>query len=164
MLLRCETPTPRHVVSRSSSPPGSHFVCAAFTLAMALREHKYFEGKNKMFESRSIQKNEPAVSNDQHQTLALDLQIGMLKEAAGTVLNQLELLRKALPGSTSPNITDFYDEVRRFEIELINSALYRTKGNQQRAARLLGVKATTLNSKIKRYKIMLPFLSKFSHD
>ena len=148
----------------SSSQHGSQFVCAAFTLAMALREHKYFEGKNKMFESRSIQKNEPAVSNDQHQTLALDLQIGMLKEAAGIVLNQLELLRKAVPGSTSPNITDFYDEVRRFEIELINSALYRTKGNQQRAARLLGVKATTLNSKIKRYKIMLPFLSKFSHD
>ena len=29
----------------------------------------------------------------------------------------------------------------------------RTNGNQTRAARLLGVKLTTLNTKIKRYKI-----------
>jgi len=34
--------------------------------------------------------------------------------------------------------------------------LSQTHGHQRRAARLLGVKATTLNAKIKRYKI--PFL------
>jgi len=31
--------------------------------------------------------------------------------------------------------------------------LERTGGNQVRAARLLGVKATTLNAKLKRYRI-----------
>lgn len=48
---------------------------------------------------------------------------------------------------------DFYDEVTRFEIELIKQALVRTLGHQRRAARLLNLKVTTLNSKIKHYNI-----------
>ena len=48
---------------------------------------------------------------------------------------------------------DFYDEVSRFEIQLIQRALLRTAGNQRRAARLLNLKVTTLNSKIKYYNI-----------
>ena len=44
---------------------------------------------------------------------------------------------------------DFYKEVERFEIELIRLALDRTHGCQAKAARLLRIKATTLNSKIK---------------
>ena len=47
----------------------------------------------------------------------------------------------------------FYDEVRRFEIDLIRRALDQTAGHQSRAARLLGLNATTLNSKIKTYNI-----------
>jgi len=50
---------------------------------------------------------------------------------------------------------NFYDEVRRFEIDLIRRALERTGGHQSRAARLLGMNATTLNSKIKTYNINL---------
>ena len=45
------------------------------------------------------------------------------------------------------------EEVRRFEIDLIKYALQRADGNQTRAAALLGVKATTLNSKIKLYRL-----------
>ena len=48
---------------------------------------------------------------------------------------------------------DFYDEVQRFETHLIKMALSETSGNQAKAARLLGIKATTLNSKIKLSKI-----------
>lgn len=48
----------------------------------------------------------------------------------------------------------FYDEVKRFEIDLIRRALEQTGGHQSRAARLLGLNATTLNSKIKSYNIM----------
>jgi DNA-binding NtrC family response regulator len=44
---------------------------------------------------------------------------------------------------------NFYDEVKRFEIDLIRRALDQTGGHQSRAARLLGLNATTLNSKIK---------------
>jgi len=48
---------------------------------------------------------------------------------------------------------DFYDNVYRFEIIMIKRALRKAKGNQRKAAQLLGIKATTLNSKIKRYDI-----------
>jgi DNA-binding NtrC family response regulator len=48
---------------------------------------------------------------------------------------------------------DFYDEVQRFETHLIKMALAETGGNQSRAAKLLGIKATTLNSKIKLFNI-----------
>lgn len=48
---------------------------------------------------------------------------------------------------------NFYDEVRRFETDLIRRALHQTGGHQSRAARLLGMNATTLNSKIKTYNI-----------
>jgi DNA-binding NtrC family response regulator len=47
----------------------------------------------------------------------------------------------------------FYDEVSRFEIELIRRALEFTSGHQSRAAKLLGMNNTTLNSKIKVYNI-----------
>ncbi len=50
---------------------------------------------------------------------------------------------------------NFYDEVRRFEIDIIRRALKQTLGHQSRAARLLGMNATTLNSKIKTYNIQL---------
>lgn len=48
---------------------------------------------------------------------------------------------------------NFYDEVKRFEIDLIRRALDQTGGHQSRAARLLGLNATTLNSKIKTYNL-----------
>src|SRR5215204_1644609 len=67
-----------------------------------------------------------------------------------------EMMRRA--EGTSGNIdigrgVNFYDEVKRFEIDLIRRALDQTGGHQSRAARLLGLNATTLNSKIKTYNI-----------
>ena len=50
---------------------------------------------------------------------------------------------------------NFYDEAKKFEIDLIRRALEQTAGHQSRAARLLGLNATTLNSKIKSYNIQL---------
>ena len=46
---------------------------------------------------------------------------------------------------------DFYDEIERYEIELIESALAKCGGNQSRAARLLRLKSTTLHAKMKHY-------------
>ena len=48
---------------------------------------------------------------------------------------------------------DFYHEVERFETGLIRLALDQTGGHQARAAKLLRIKPTTLNSKIKLYGI-----------
>ena len=47
----------------------------------------------------------------------------------------------------------FYDEVNRFQIELIRRALQITGGHQSRAAKLLRMNTTTLNSKIRYYNI-----------
>lgn len=46
------------------------------------------------------------------------------------------------------------DEVARYEMDLIRAALQLTRNHQGRAARMLGIKATTLNSKIKKYKLL----------
>ena len=59
----------------------------------------------------------------------------------------------SLQGLDFTNGIDFYNEVQRFETALIKLALEQTNGNQARAARLLGLRATTLNSKIKVYSI-----------
>lgn len=48
---------------------------------------------------------------------------------------------------------NFYEEVKRFEMDLIRRALDQTAGHQSRAARLLGLNATTLNSKVKSYNL-----------
>ena len=56
---------------------------------------------------------------------------------------------------------NFYDEVRRFEISLIEQALRETGGSQVRAAVLLGLNHTTLNSKIKNYSISLEWVNPF---
>lgn len=48
---------------------------------------------------------------------------------------------------------DFYGEVERFETGLIRLALDQTGGHQARAAQLLRIKPSTLNSKIKLYGI-----------
>jgi transcriptional regulator with GAF, ATPase, and Fis domain len=48
---------------------------------------------------------------------------------------------------------DFYEEKNRFEIQVIKIALFQTGGSQTRAAKLLGTTLSSLNNKIKRYKI-----------
>ena len=57
---------------------------------------------------------------------------------------------------------NFYEEVSRFEIAMIKTALHRTRGNQRLAARLLNLNSSTLNAKVKQYDIR-PFSAK-PHD
>jgi transcriptional regulator with GAF, ATPase, and Fis domain len=79
-----------------------------------------------------------------------------------TLKNVHAAISVALQNLTAEDIYDrpdvvhginFYNEVRRFETSLILGALKRTKGNQRHAATLLGLKPTTLNAKIKTYRI-----------
>ena len=82
----------------------------------------------------------------------LDSRLDALREVAMTLLHEVESLRNLRPprSAEQPRLTE---AVRRFETHLILVALEKTRGNQLRAARLLGVKHTTLNAKIKRYRI-----------
>jgi len=77
-----------------------------------------------------------------------------LREAALTLMREVESLASLQEPHTNGNgKLVLQEEVQRFESELIRQALQRTHGNQRRAAKLLGVKVTTLNCKIKRLGI-----------
>jgi len=69
-----------------------------------------------------------------------------------SILNEIEALKKGGNNDLRGKIS-LHEEVERFEKELIQLALIRTKGRQRKAAGLLNVKVTTLNAKIKRYGI-----------
>ncbi len=86
---------------------------------------------------------------------ALPEQIEMLQKAALTLLKEVQTI-STLEATDIVRGIKFYDEVERFERELIMRALELTGGHQVRASRLLGLKVTTLNSKVKRYRIPLP--------
>ena len=75
-----------------------------------------------------------------------------IKALAQALLKEAELLNAQSNDTTAEELA-FYDKVRDFEISLIRTALIRTGGHQRRAARLLGLNATTLNSKLKAYHI-----------
>ncbi len=48
---------------------------------------------------------------------------------------------------------NFYKKIRRYKIDLIKSALLKSNGVQKKAAKILGVKPTTLNEMIRRYGV-----------
>lgn len=58
------------------------------------------------------------------------------------------------PDLHSDSQIQFAEKVRCFEIRLIGNALKLTGGNQRLAARLLGLRPTTLNEKMRRYKLL----------
>jgi DNA-binding NtrC family response regulator len=65
-------------------------------------------------------------------------------------------IRMAPPADLVEGRFSFYETLERFEREIIMESLRRVNGVQRRAAALLGLKATTLNEKIKRLKIQYP--------
>ncbi len=78
--------------------------------------------------------------------------IAALQELVLRLLSEVQCINETSPLNIE-NGCDFYDEVSRFEIDLIKRALLQTGGHQVQAARLLNLKVTTLNSKIKHYHI-----------
>ena len=89
--------------------------------------------------------------------------LNKIRDLASSLLDEAESLDHenalAEASATVENLNvksgvNFFDEVRRFEVRLINRALELTGGNQARAARLLGLGTTTLNYKIKAYEII----------
>ena len=75
-----------------------------------------------------------------------------LRELALALLQEVDSIKGSGSLEAKPSV-DFSEEVRRFETDLIRWALMRTGGHQRRAARMLNLKVTTLNAKIKRYRI-----------
>lgn len=84
--------------------------------------------------------------------VSLDTRIETLNAITSALLDEVRSLG-ALKTLDVKSGIDLYAEVRRFETLLIERALDQTGGNQKRAAQLLNINLTTLNSKIKRYEI-----------
>ena len=82
----------------------------------------------------------------------VDVRLNTLRETVLQLLEEVESLAISRPVDIKRGAR-YSDEVRQFEVNLIRTALGRTSGSQIRAARLLGLKPTTLNAKIKRYNI-----------
>ena len=93
-----------------------------------------------------------AANSDAQSQPALNSRIEALKDVALSLLHEVQTLGEVQNTEVRRGI-NFYEEVRRFESDLIRRALVQTGGHQVRAARLLGLKVTTLNSIIKRYNI-----------
>jgi len=83
----------------------------------------------------------------------LRLRLLTLKDLAHAFLEELGTVGDAsgAAAEAADGPIDFYEEVRRFEIEMIQSALRRTNGVQTEAAALLGLKPSTLHAKLKLY-------------
>lgn len=78
-------------------------------------------------------------------SLLLVREINSMDEAQATLEAEIE----------SEKPIRLLEELQRFEAKMIRCALIRSMGKQTRAAKLLGLKETTLNMKIKRYRIDL---------
>ena len=78
--------------------------------------------------------------------------VGILRKVALWLIEEID----ALDYVRSVNIRrgiNLHDEMKWFEIHLVQSALERTGGHQTNAARLLGINLTTLHNKLKRLNI-----------
>jgi len=113
----------------------------------------------------SLTPTEPALAAQEPQPgVRTDFQLHLqsIGELIHALLTQLDLLQYESDYSEhEPNFI-LRDEVRRFEVNLIQRALTRTRGSQVKAARVLGLKATTLNAKMKRYRLHRPYLAPFA--
>ena len=89
-------------------------------------------------------------------TRAFAMTLDLLQACALQVLRTTEYLStetRAFSKGPIDRRVDLSEEVQRLETALIKTALVAAGGNQAHAAKLLGLKYTTLSAKIKRYKI-----------
>jgi transcriptional regulator with GAF, ATPase, and Fis domain len=105
-----------------------------------------------------LAKKEESLKSGTQSSAALENRLEALRVLSSSLLREVEALKKDR-NSVLPQKINLAEEVQRFEKDLIRCALLRTGGRQRQAARLLNVKVTTLNAKIKRYSISINDLS-----
>ncbi len=79
-----------------------------------------------------------------------------LRRLAADIVDETRTLPQLSEQSIPSIFGDDFDlasEVRKYEIKLIRHALYLANGSQAKATKILGVKASTLNHKIKTYNL-----------
>lgn len=99
-----------------------------------------FQENEKLLELNIKLKTIQKLASEMQQIAAREL------EKTGKSLNKMV-------GNENSTQSSFEDRVKFYEIELIVRALIKSGGRQIIASKLLGIKKTTLNAKIKRYQI-----------
>jgi len=102
--------------------------------------------------AESLQTGSRALPESSPGELALAVKINCLKTLIHAFLaevNHIEQTRRLNSGG----LLNLREEVRRFELNLISSALKQSGSDPRLAARLLGIHLNTLNSKVKSYGI-----------
>ena len=80
------------------------------------------------------------------------MRMAAVQDLANTLLTEIKDLGEANELNLANGI-NIREELRRYETELIRLALRLNGNHQLRTARMLGIKPTTLNAKIKRLAI-----------
>lgn len=85
-------------------------------------------------------------------------QLVSIRKLARALLEEVQSLeegegQRAETGDATAGDAGFYEAVKAYEIFLIRRALLKAGGNRALAARLLGLKPTTLHQKMKAYEI-----------
>lgn len=101
-----------------------------------------------------MEKSELSRETDPPTVREYDIRFAAVCNLATGLARELERLR---PDPTSKKLgpIDLRQEVQRFERELIRAALIRSGGNQTKAAKMLCLKVSTLNTKVKRFRIAI---------
>jgi len=107
-----------------------------------------------VWETEELLNNVPANGEDKDCTAPPASNIKNLQELTLRLLREVQSIGEVHTVDLERGL-DFYSEVTRFEVDLIRRALLQTAGHQGRAAKLLNLKVTTLNSKIKHYNLNL---------
>ena len=107
--------------------------------------------------NRPVEEVPAPPDSEQAQQAAIGLRLELLQNIVTLLTGELQKLRKDASFAESSGSLDFPvrmpEEVAHYECQLILEALKATGNRQNRAAKLLGIKYTTLNSKIRKYKL-----------
>jgi transcriptional regulator with GAF, ATPase, and Fis domain len=145
-------PLAQHFIRKYNAENGRRISEQVSPEVLALLENYYFPGNVRELEN-IIERAVVIAPTD-------EITVECLRPEVRSPEIARDILRDSEGSSGEIDITrgvNFYDEVRKFETDLIRRALDQTGGHQSRAARLLGLNATTLNSKIKTYNIALKY-------
>lgn len=107
---------------------------------------------------QTIQETYDVNSERNHaQRVGLELRLEMLLKIVGLLACEVKKIKQDLGLFNDPQDLNLPlvmpERIAFYEAQLIRAALRETGYHQMRAAKLLGVKPTTLNCKIKKYKL-----------
>ena len=97
----------------------------------------------------------PVIEEEITDLVRAESRIEALRSLVLIFLREVDSLKKAVGTREKKNgdKIDLDQELDSFEASLISDALIKSKGNQRDAAKLLNIKPTTLNAKMKRLGI-----------